>query len=240
MGQVYKDMTGEDAPHLIPAEEEAAAAQGDDEMCASKATPCVLGLQYPILQAAKNRDGLHMRKHLCGRARKGYDHINVHFLKPCRLHPDGRTRQALEEVLCLDEDAGGSQLASNNVYLQYKYRNFFTQHLPHKLAVFIGDHYEEDLQIEKEGDQWTVDELNEILHNNLVRDTNGCQIHTHLKIQWEHEACEGTPEALCSPFKKWHGRKTKVFFLHVSLCNTFIVPISCRYDDTSGRCRPDS
>ena len=113
-------MTGEDAPHLIPAEEEAAAAQGDDEMCASKATPCVLGLQYPILQAAENREGLHMRKHLCGVARMGYDHINVHFLKPCRLHPagDGQTRQALEEVLCLVEDAGGSQLASNNVYLQ--------------------------------------------------------------------------------------------------------------------------
>ena len=110
-------------------------------------------------------------------------------------------------MLCLDDDASGSALAGKDVYLEYRHRNLYTQHLPHKLAEFIGEHYEEELGIQKEGDKWTVEELNDILHNNLVGDHLGRHLHTHMKIQWEHELCEGTPEALCSPFKNWHGKK---------------------------------
>ena len=103
----------------------------------------------------------------------------------------------------------GSDLAE--VHFQYRYRTNVTQYLPHKLAEYIGNNLQNELGIKKEGPKWTVAELNDILHENLVPDRMGNHIHTCEKVEWEHEDYEGRPMARSSPFKKTRGTYIKVF-----------------------------
>jgi hypothetical protein len=86
------------------------------------------------------------------------------------------------------------------VLVQYKYRNFYTQHLPHKLAEFIGNNYAAELGIHKAGSVFTVAELNGILRDHIVSDRLGKQLHTFGAIEWEHEDFEGRPRAKCRQF----------------------------------------
>ena len=98
-----------------------------------------------------------------------------------------------------------------DVRIQYEYRTSVTQYLPHKLAEFIGTYFEEGLSIERENSQrWSVKELNNILHDNIIPDRSGTHLHTCEKLEWEHEDYDGRAMASAAPFTKKHGRYNKV------------------------------
>jgi hypothetical protein len=73
--------------------------------------------------------------------------------------------------------------------------------LPSKLAVWLAENMREELAIpEKQGAQYTVLQLNNILANNLVPNRNGGHLRTFTTLQWESDDYRGRPKARCYPF----------------------------------------
>ena len=69
------------------------------------------------------------------------------------------------------------------VWLEYAYRKHHPvlQWLPTKLAEWIGENLQDDLGFPDKADPrrgWTPAELNNILDRHVVRDRNGCLLHT--------------------------------------------------------------
>ena len=168
---------------------------------------------------------------------QGFEHIDVHFLKPCRYRPDrtftrhlSRLRHAVNDpdlhldVLGVDED-GGAPAHNDPKYISYQYRNYVTQYLPHKLAEFLANNYEGAIQVKKAGAEWSVLEYNKILWENVVPREKGNGKHMHLHtfhvLEMESDLCEGIVRAAAAPFPKT-GQKAR----RVCACQCTLL-ISC-------------
>ena len=131
-----------------------------------------------------------------GRNGEGSYHINIHFLKPSRLNPESKERLRLgnlkrrEGILCADEE--------------------YTCWLPHKLAEFFGENFEDQIRAHKVQDRWTPLGLNRILNENLGADKNGRHIYVFDCLEWESEITEGIARARCVPFKPFWGHHVQV------------------------------
>jgi hypothetical protein len=93
------------------------------------------------------------------------------------------------------------------------------KYLPTKLAEFILDKYFDQLNLPESvyphhnDRSWTVEQLNFILVNCLVRESDGTHLLTFGAVEWESETCEGTPRARCYRLKFFHGE-----YVQVRLC----------------------
>ena len=92
------------------------------------------------------------------------------------------------------------------------------KYLPTKLAEFIGNNFRDELKlpstIPRLHNQWTVNELNFILLNCLVKEErDGTHLRTFGAIEWESELREGTPRAKCYTLKEIYGKNVQVFIL---------------------------
>jgi len=115
-----------------------------------------------------------------------------------------------------DED--GQNLPGEWIEYRYRAAHPILRWLPTKLAEWIGDIYGPALNIapKRNGDQWTVGELNAILENNLVQNQHG-QLRTFGCIEWECELFDGRPKARCYPFDlpkcRFQGKTVQVKFI---------------------------
>ena len=75
------------------------------------------------------------------------------------------------------------------------------QYLSSKLEEWIGKNMQEELGFPDKEDpnKWSVSEPNDILRRHVVRDRNGCALHTFGCIEWESELCRGVMRARCYP-----------------------------------------
>jgi len=76
------------------------------------------------------------------------------------------------------------------VWLEYAYRKHHPvlQWLPTKLAEWISENLQDDLGFPDTADPrrgWTPVGLNNILDRHVVRDRNGCSLHTFGCLEWE-------------------------------------------------------
>ena len=97
------------------------------------------------------------------------------------------------------------------------------QYLPAKLAEWIGENMQEELGFpdKEDSNKWSVSYLNDILHRHVVRDQNGCALHTFGCIDWESElcrfscVCRGVMRARCYPFNmpnhRYHNMNIRVY-----------------------------
>lgn len=94
--------------------------------------------------------------------------------------------------------------ADHTQRVQYSFRTAhpILRWLPSKLAEYIADNHGKALNIPaKLGAQWSVGELNNILHQNLVPcGGNGGHLRTFGMIEWECELYKGRTRARCYPF----------------------------------------
>ena len=76
------------------------------------------------------------------------------------------------------------------MWVEYAYRKQHPvlHYLPTKLAKWIGENLKEELGfLDREGpNKCSVSVLNDILRRHVVRDRNGCALHT---FEWESELC---------------------------------------------------
>jgi hypothetical protein len=120
----------------------------------------------------------------------------MHLLKSARVD----VVPGQPNVLCNDDDV------HQPAWLEYPgpFRRVhpILRWLQSKLARWIGENFGQELCIPpKQGLEWTVEELNAILENNLVPSHNGRgQLRTFCCIQWECELYSGRPKARCYPF----------------------------------------
>lgn len=155
----------------------------------------------------------------------------MHYLRPPFLHP--QTAPPRAPVLGAGSDAesdresagavrgpparaGGpshaAAAAPRTVPVVYAYRNPYTKYLPHKLAEYLVNSFGDKIRVKRRERQWTVPELNRILHENLVathptKSKSVAHLHTFHVIEWEHDSCEGIARARCAPFSDFHKKK---------------------------------
>ena len=103
--------------------------------------------------------------------------------------------------------AGLGVLVSDSVpapeWVTYQYRKAhpILRWLPTKLAEWLAENMQSELQIPPKQDaQWTVAELNSILANHLVPNRDGGHLRTFTTLQWECDDYLGRPKARCYPF----------------------------------------
>ena len=139
-----------------------------------------------------------------GRRAGGKEVLDIHLLKPARFQAEKNVFHGQ-----WDEVVHNAEQAPSEQWLEYQYR---TAHpvlrwLPSKLAEWIAENKGGQLGIApKQGQKWSVQELNNILLNNLVecRSPNKGEGTGHLRtfggVQWECELFNGRPKARCYPF----------------------------------------
>ena len=94
-------------------------------------------------------------------------------------------------------------------WLRYKWRKAhpLLQYLPTKLAEYLGDALSDLLNIPpRTNAEWTVEELNEIILNCVVAQSDGNHLEPWREIQWECDAFRGVSTARCCPTPFFHFR----------------------------------
>ena len=138
----------------------------------------------------------------CGRRGTGKEVLDIHLLKPARFLAEGQLVD--RDGMLQNEDH-----APSAAWVDYPYRKAhpIIRWLPSKLAEWIAENKGMDLGIApKQGQKWSVKELNNILINNLVecKSQNKGERTGHLRtfgaVQWENELFNGRPKARCYPF----------------------------------------
>ena len=126
---------------------------------------------------------------------RGKQVLDIHLLKAER-----HEAVALESAGMLvvgDDDAAAPEWVS----YQYRTAHPILRWLPSKLAEWLGENMRDELAIpEKQGDKYTVEQLNSILASNLVPNRDGGHLRTFTHLQWECEDYRGRPKARCYPF----------------------------------------
>ena len=143
---------------------------------------------------------------------RGKEVLDIHLLKAERheavaLGPGG------VPVLVADDD---ETAAPQWVSYEYRTAHPILRWLPSKLAQWLGENMEHELAIPaKQGDKYTVAQLNSILMNNLVPNRDGGHLRTFTHLQWECEDYRGLPKARCYPFDldghRFRGKNPQVF-----------------------------
>ena len=115
-------------------------------------------------------------------------------------------------------------------WVEYQYRKAHPvlRWLPTKLAEWAGDNLGVQLGIPpKRSNNWTAQELNAILLNNIVEQRNGTHLGTFGCIQWESDLYIGRPKARCYPFDlpghRYRGKTRQVCVK----CNNLVIFPSC-------------
>ena len=167
----------------------------------------------------------HGEKTKAGRKKSGLRHhfqgkqcLDIFLLKPARVLAAGHqpVDTLPSDIVYRDED--GQNLPAEWIEYRYRAAHPILRWLPTKLAEWIGDIYGPALNIapKRNGDQWTVGELNAILENNLVQNQHG-QLRTFGCIEWECELFDGRPKARCYPFDlpkcRFQGKTVQVKFI---------------------------
>ena len=105
----------------------------------------------------------------------------------CAIASDRIERSGVQDTVWL-EDANHKHHPVARPVLQY---------LPTKLAEWIVENMQQELGFpdREDSNKWSVSELNDILRRHVVRDRNGCALHTFGPsfgcIEWESELCKG-------------------------------------------------
>jgi len=132
----------------------------------------------------------------------GKEVLDIHLLKPARFLAEGQLVD--RDAMLHNEDQ-----APSVEWVEYPYRTAhpIIRWLPSKLAEWIAENKGVDLGIApKQGQKWSVKELNDILLNNLVecKSPNKGEGTGHLRtfgaVQWENDLFNGRPKARCYPF----------------------------------------
>jgi len=140
----------------------------------------------------------------------GKEVLDIHLLKPARFLAEGQL--ADQDAMLFHEDQarpGAPSGSESEEWVEYPYRTAhpIIRWLPSKLAEWIAENKRIDLGIApKQGQKWSVKELNDILLNNLVecKSPNKGEGTGHLRtfgaVQWENDLFNGRPKARCYPF----------------------------------------
>ena len=143
-----------------------------------------------------------------GHRYKGKHVLDIHLLKAERheavLLPG--------HVLLVSDDADSPEW----VTYQYRKAHPVLRWLPSKLAEWLAENMQAELAIPaKEGNRFTVAELNSILATVLGPNRYGGHLRTCTTLQWECEKNRGRPKARCYPFDlpghRFRGQNPQVF-----------------------------
>jgi hypothetical protein len=122
------------------------------------------------------------------------------------------------DVMLLKQQVFSASGANQNrePTFQYAYRQHhrLLQFLPQKLAEWLANNMSEELNLPDPGDEWSSEDLNNILIRCLVSNRRGNNLHTFQCVEFESDLYRGVMRARCFPFNmekhRFYGKNVKV------------------------------